>query len=245
MTQPQAQAQFQPIILQNPKPFVLQPPPPGRKARLLGAPLQQAMPTGLPAAVPLQPLAGPQRPPDVRPKVRSQVVKRDASLAAKTSTDIKPKEKTRQERIVGEIAFQLDRRILANIFPNQTRLYGFTVSNITEKVAQGRTDPFLRMSSDETAAAMNRYRSIMDHLRPLGFDPNMHPIMMEHIVNTYGILRERPNLSDPEAANLNDVQYLQNVIKETVSPEMQETCQLLLNCLYQLSLGDGKSLFLW
>ncbi|XP_048338633.1 speriolin-like protein [Sphaerodactylus townsendi] len=149
------------------------------------------------------------------------------------------------ERVVGEIAFQLDRRILSAVFPDRNRLYGFTVSNVPKKVQQGGNDPYCKMDDMQAAAIMERYNAVMNRLKPLGYDPHVHPRLTEHVVNTFGILRERPELSGADAASYNSVHNLQSMVKETVSPDLRNDCLMLLSCLSQLSQDDGKPMFIW
>lgn len=101
------------------------------------------------------------------------------------------------------------------------------------------------MTEAQASAIMERYNTIMDRLKPLGYDSATHPALTEKAVNTFGILRERPEMSSAEAASFNDIENLRNVVKETAPPDMKDTCMLLLDCLHQLSQDDGKPLFIW
>ncbi|KAG8134118.1 hypothetical protein E2320_011828 [Naja naja] len=184
------------------------------------------------------------QPPQV--KESSGSVQREGAADSRNSTiGTGETEANKQERIVGEVAFQLDRRILSSIFPDRLRLYGFTVRNIPEKISQREKDPFLQLSPEQSEAIMERYNSIMDSLKPLGYDPRVHPSLTERTVNTFGILRERPETSSPEAAAYGNLQHLEEVVKSVVPAEMLEDCLLLLNCLQKLSQEDGKPLFIW
>ncbi|XP_032078254.1 speriolin [Thamnophis elegans] len=173
------------------------------------------------------------------------VQRQGAADSSSSTTGTTGEEANKQERLVGEVAFQLDRRILASIFPDRVGLYGFTVSNIPEKISQREKDPFLQLSLEQSEAAMERYNSVMDTLKPLGYNPQLHPSLTERIVNTFGILRGRPKASSPEAAAYSDVQHLEEVVKSMAPAEMREDCLLLLSCLHKLSQEDGKPLFIW
>ncbi|XP_027805277.3 speriolin [Marmota flaviventris] len=149
------------------------------------------------------------------------------------------------ERLVGEIAFQLDRRILSSIFPERVRLYGFTVSNIPEKIIQASLNPRDHKLDEELCQTLTqRYVSIMNRLQSLGYNGRVHPALTEQLVNAYGILRERPELAASEGGSYT-VDFLQRVLVETVHPSMLTDALLLLSCLNQLAHDDGKPMFIW
>ncbi|XP_062936241.1 speriolin [Cynocephalus volans] len=149
------------------------------------------------------------------------------------------------DRLVGEIAFQLDRRILSSIFPERVRLYGFTVSNIPEKIIQASLNPSDHKLDEELCQTLTqRYVSIMNRLQSLGYNGRVHPALTEQLVNAYGILRERPELAASEGCSYT-VDFLQQVVVETVHPSMLSDALLLLSCLNQLAHDDGKPMFIW
>ncbi|KAI4566027.1 hypothetical protein MJT46_019714 [Ovis ammon polii x Ovis aries] len=149
------------------------------------------------------------------------------------------------ERLVGEIAFQLDRRILSSIFPERVRLYGFTVSNIPEKIIQASLNPSDHKLDEELCQTLTqRYVSIMNRLQSLGYNGRVHPALTEQLVNAYGILRERPELAASEGGSYT-VDFLQRVLVETVHPSMLTDALRLLSCLSQLAHDDGKPMFIW
>ncbi|TKC39781.1 hypothetical protein EI555_004699 [Monodon monoceros] len=147
-------------------------------------------------------------------------------------------------RIVGEIAFQLDWRILAYVFPGVTRLYGFTVSNIPEKIKQTSIKS-LDGSVDEKKRLelTHRYLTLTARLERLGYKRAVHPVFSEFLINTYGILKQRPDLrANPLHSS---PATLRKLVIDVVPPKFLGDSLLLLNCLCELSKEDGRPLFAW
>ncbi|XP_029448099.1 speriolin-like protein isoform X2 [Rhinatrema bivittatum] len=150
------------------------------------------------------------------------------------------------ERTVGEIAFQLDRRILAFIFQDRARLYGISVSNISEKINEFSCDRHKNKVDEVKRAEMTkRYTDIMNKLQEFGYDPKNHPQFTEYLVNRYGILKERPQPGSSEFKNLLDPEILKRTVTSIVPCDDVKTVQILLRCLKHLAKEDGKPLFVW
>ncbi|XP_040271503.1 speriolin-like [Bufo bufo] len=156
-------------------------------------------------------------------------------------------EKLKQcKRMVGEIAFQLDRRILCAIFHEQQRLYGYRVANIKEKITQVTTCPLTGKVDDQLRSELSeRYHQTMDQLKKLGYDPTVHPYYAEYLVNTYGIIKERLMAGNEDMLSVNDPQVLSKIIAEYMVNEKVEDILIILKCLAFLATQNGSTMFIW
>ncbi|XP_052002503.1 speriolin-like protein [Xyrauchen texanus] len=149
-------------------------------------------------------------------------------------------------RILGEIAFQLDRRILSYVFQEQSRLYGFTVQNIRDKIEQVSTHPLTGKVDEEYKFQLSkRHVEIMDRLCTLGYNITLHPPFTEFLVNSFGILKELPDAYGEQEPAFNNPNFLRRVIVETAPSKLLRELLLLLSCLCFMAKQDEKTLLLW
>ncbi|XP_041727603.1 speriolin-like protein [Coregonus clupeaformis] len=150
------------------------------------------------------------------------------------------------ERLVGEIAFQLDRRILSYVFQGQTRLYGFTVLNIRDKIIQVSTHPLTgKVDEGYRLQLSQRHSELMARLNHLGYSMTLHPPFTEFIINTYGILRQRPDSYSTQELGYNSPDFLRRVVINAAPSKLLKDLLLLFSCLSFMARQDGKPLFLW
>lgn len=89
----------------------------------------------------------------------------------------------------------------------------------------------------------HRYLMLTARLERLGYNREVHPVFSEFLINTYGILKQRPDLranplhSSPAA--------LRKLVIDVVPPKFLGDALLLLTCLCELSKEDRKPLFAW
>ncbi|XP_043912835.1 speriolin-like [Protopterus annectens] len=151
------------------------------------------------------------------------------------------------ERIVGEIAYQLDQRILSYIFPEEVSLTDLTVKNATTDMLEIAKDPMTGEIDSKMLSQMGQnYVDILDRLRiNQGYDDKIHPVFTECIFKSYGVLLRRPQPGTQEYLAYNDYNYLHDVIVSTVPEDIAPGCICLLNCLYHFSKTDEKPMFCW
>ncbi|XP_056424107.1 speriolin-like [Hyla sarda] len=148
-------------------------------------------------------------------------------------------------KIVGEIAFQLDRRILCAVFSGERRLYGYRVAGIDEKIKLVTTCPLTGKVDDERRSRLNlRYHQTIDQLKELGYDPSLHPKFTEQLVNTYGVMNEQTSETG-KRYTATDVQIMSKLVSECMPDDEVKDILVILSCLAHLVEQDGGHMFLW
>ncbi|XP_029694660.1 speriolin-like protein isoform X1 [Takifugu rubripes] len=150
------------------------------------------------------------------------------------------------ERLLGEIIYQLDRRILSHIFQGQRRFYGFNLLNIQDKIIEVSTHPLTgRVDEGYRFYLVQRYKDLMEVLEKLGYKATLHPTLSEFIVNTFGILLKRPDNGSSRVDDYNDPELLRQWITSAAPPQLEKEVQIFLNCLCHMAKKDKKPLILW
>ncbi|KAG9491517.1 hypothetical protein GDO78_000166 [Eleutherodactylus coqui] len=161
------------------------------------------------------------------------------------SKDRNSKQVQHCQRVVGECAFQLNRRILTRMFPHYERLYGFSVSDIKKKILQLTTCPLTnKVDEAERTKLFERRHKLFNTLRQFGYDKQVHPNFTEYLVNTYGVLKHRPFPGADPQESYNCPVELRRMAAECMPCSDLDNVNIIIDCLERLAEEDGKPLFI-
>ncbi|CAL1533261.1 unnamed protein product [Lymnaea stagnalis] len=153
-------------------------------------------------------------------------------------------------KLLGELAFQLERRILDYVFgmedSKRRRFYGYTVSNIFSMME--RETKFPKGGSDVITKSelAGRLKKLLQALERYGYNIKTHGEFAQEMVNKYGLLACPPDESTIAQFGLNDPNAIAHLIQQLAQgPSEIGSLTVLLNSLKYLSKCDQRPLFIW
>ena len=142
------------------------------------------------------------------------------------------------ERLLGEICYQLERRILILIFSQSKHLYGYSL----------RLLPFLlenEVNANERRRYQRRWNQIETYLRQSHFHFSSHSIVTFQTINRYGIYADFGWLND-HAAQLSNPTQLKTLSHSMLkTSEEKKDFSVLIDSLQLIAKSDGHPLFYW
>lgn len=146
-------------------------------------------------------------------------------------------------RLMGEVAFQLDRRVLNYVFcdshekKQKKRFYGFILKNIPDRIMRESCDESGQLDPARQHLLHFRYSYLLRSLAPLGYDVNRHSDISAELVNKYGLLpvdKEKGRPLYPEQKDL-----LMMNISSVAPPHELPDIKVLVDCLALLASDDN------
>ncbi|XP_060084632.1 uncharacterized protein LOC132563888 [Ylistrum balloti] len=158
------------------------------------------------------------------------------------------------KRLIGEIAFQLDRRILEYVFSkkfvpdkeNRKRYYGYSISNVGEMIRKEAMDEQGKVNVRKELEMRYRFDYIMKTLSSFGYILDRHSQFAQDMVNKHGLLNAPPDKQTVKVFGLEDPVILRVLLSKLLRSDVELQDELvLLDCLCLLAHDDRKPIFLW
>jgi len=157
-------------------------------------------------------------------------------------------------RLLGEICYEIEFRILQYVFGSSTTLYGVSTRQIEAKIRECSTN-FMTLQPDyeKRDVLIKKYEEVLACLAGIGYKRQYHPSLTEHYITKFGhfTLEKMPVL------NLSPDRYTRQLLKEIMrlnwssykTNEHQKTewaeVKTLIDSLLKIAEFDGKPLFSW
>ncbi|KAH3775132.1 uncharacterized protein LOC127845665 isoform X2 [Dreissena polymorpha] len=156
-------------------------------------------------------------------------------------------------RLIGEVAFQLDRRILEHVFSDVTsghtargrsRFYGYSVANVNELIE--REDQALQKEGALGASLHHKLKALLSDLASFSYNIRHHGEFTREMVNKYGLLVTTPDPETVERLGLNDPGTLRLLIGRILRKKEEfEDMLIILDCLCFIAYKENAPLLMW
>ncbi|UJR30907.1 hypothetical protein I4U23_018417 [Adineta vaga] len=144
---------------------------------------------------------------------------------------------TLDKRLLGEICYQLERRILVLIFSKSKQLYGYSLRYLS-LIIDNEENKYQR------SIYKKRFQQIENYLSKENFHFNSHPILTFYFINKYGIYSDYQWLKT-SSKFLSNLDEIQRFCFQFLSKEYHKDFSIIIHSLDLISHCDGKPLFYW
>ena len=157
-------------------------------------------------------------------------------------------------RLLGEICYEIEFRILDYVFGSSTTLYGVSTRQIEAKIRECSTNFMtLQPDYDKRDFLIKKYEEVLATLAEIGYKRQYHPSLTEHYITKFGHF----SFDKMPVLNLSPDRYTRQLLKEIMrlnwsnykTNEHQKSewaeVKTLIDSLLKISEFDGKPLFSW
>ena len=139
------------------------------------------------------------------------------------------------QRLLGEICYQLERRILTLIFSPSKQFYGYSLRYLPSIIEH-------EQNAQQRLVYKKRFEQIQIYLRRGQFRFDYHSIVTFRLINEYGIYFDYQWLFEH---HLENIRQIQSLCQTMFAENFNEDLQIILHSLELISNFDGKPIFYW